>query len=214
MAAPEDEEEAEEAAPAEADKGLPPMAAPEAEEATPAEADKGLPPMAARENEEEAKEAAPVVAGEGLPPVAAGADKAAPEETTAVEEDLPPTIGPKKHRPAFGFWTAMAMLAVTGLRCPDVADGLMAHNGANTTNRVDIFSPMEPAAHLMTTPQQPRMQAADVADRVGIEMECRAVHDDEEKGGGYPIAALEKLVEGRYPPFNPDFLAKDTDSHK
>jgi hypothetical protein len=25
---------------------------------------------------------------------------------------------------------------------------------------------------------------------------------------------LEKLVEGRYPPFNPDFLVKDTDSQK
>jgi len=58
------------------------------------------------------------------------------------------------------------------------------------------------------------MRAADVADRVGTKMECRALHDEEEKGGGYPIAALEKLVEGRYPPFNPDFLVKDTDSHK
>ena len=57
-------------------------------------------------------------------------------------------------------------------------------------------------------------QAADVADRVGTEMECRALHDDEEKGGGYPIAALEKLVEGRYPPFNPDFLDKNKDSHE
>jgi len=57
-------------------------------------------------------------------------------------------------------------------------------------------------------------QAADVADRVGTEMECRALHSDEEKGGGYPIAALEKLVEGRYPPFNPDFLDKNKDGHE
>jgi hypothetical protein len=54
--------------------------------------------------------------------------------------------------------------------------------------------------------------AADVADRIGTEMECRALHEDEEKGGGYPTAALERLGEIQYPPFNPSFLAVNKDS--
>ena len=55
--------------------------------------------------------------------------------------------------------------------------------------------------------------AADVADRIGTEMECRALHEDEEKGGGYPTAALERLGESQYPPFNPSFLAVNKDSN-
>jgi hypothetical protein len=54
--------------------------------------------------------------------------------------------------------------------------------------------------------------AADVADRIGTEMECRALHEDEEKGGGYPTAALERLGESQYPPFNPSFMAVNKDS--
>jgi len=54
--------------------------------------------------------------------------------------------------------------------------------------------------------------AADVADRVGTEMECRELHEDEEKGSGYPTAALERMVEGTYPPFNPNFLVNNKDS--
>ena len=236
MAAPE-----EEAAPAEASEGLPPMAALGDEVASVA-AGKGPPPMTTPEDEEEAEGAAPAAADrgsppmavpeeeeaalaetvKGLPPMAAPADEAGPEETTGreeaggqeVDEDQPPAAALRKRRPALGFWTVVAMLAVTGMQCPDMASGFMAHNGANSANRMNVYSPRDPAARLTATPQQPVMQAADVADRVGTEMECRALHDDEEKGGGYPIAALEKLVEGRYPPFNPDFLAKDMDSHK
>ena len=150
--------------------------------------------------------------------MAAKKDEADPGEMTGrdeaggqeVDEDLPPAAALRKHRPAFRFWTVVAMLAVTGMQCPDVASGFLTHNCARFTNRVDIYSTLEPAARLTTMPCQPVVQAADVADRVGTEMECRALHNDEEKGGGYPIAALEKLVEGRYPPFNPDFLVKDT----
>jgi len=68
-------------------------------------------------------------------------------------------------------------------------------------------------AELLVTPfKWASRTAADIADRVGTEMERRALHEDEEKGGGYPVAALEKLVEGGYPPFNPGFLVKDKDS--
>jgi len=55
--------------------------------------------------------------------------------------------------------------------------------------------------------------AADVADRVGTEMECRALHEDEKGGGEYPVAALRSLEEGKYPPFNPGFLAVNKDSN-
>jgi hypothetical protein len=203
-AALEDEEEeegaapaTEEAAPTAADRGPPPRATPR-EETAPAAADKGLPPMAAPKDEADPEEAT-------------GRDEAGGQEA---DEDLPPATARGKHRPAFGFWTVVAMLAVTGMQCPDIASGFMARNCASSTNQMDVYSLRGPAARLTTIPHQPVMQAADVADRVGTEMECRVLHDDEEKGGGYPIAALEKLVEGRYPPFNPDFLAKNTDSQE
>jgi hypothetical protein len=220
--------EAKEAAPAATEASPSPMAAqkepqreeevPEKEGAAPAAADREPPPMAAPEEEK----AAPAAADRGLPPRATPEEKADPEETTGrdeaggqeVDEGLPPATALRKHRPAFGFWTVMAMLAIMGMQCPDAASSFMARNCAGSTNQMDIYSLRGPAARLTTIPHQPVMQAADVADRVGTEIECRALHSDEEKGGGYPIAALEKLVKGRYPPFNPDFLAKNTDSQE
>ena len=69
------------------------------------------------------------------------------------------------------------------------------------------------AAEVLVTPfKWVSGTAADVADRVGTEMECRALHEDEEKDASYPTAALERMVEGTYPPFNPDFLVKNKDS--
>jgi len=113
-----------------------------------------------------------------------------------------------------GFWTAVAaMLAVTGVQYPDIVSGFTAYDCANATNRVDMYFLLEPAACPTTTLHHSMVRAVfDVADRVGTEMECRALHEDEEKGGGYPVAALEQLVEGGYPPFNPGFLVKDKDS--
>jgi hypothetical protein len=220
--------EAEEAAPAAAEASPSPVAAqketqqkeevPEEEEAAPAAADRSLPPRATTEGK-----AAPTAADRSLPPMTAPKGDAGPEKMTEkdeagdqeVDESPPPAAALRKRRPAFGFWTVMAMLAVTGMQYPNVANGFLAHNGTRFASRGDIYSPPGPTARLTTTPYGPASgQAADVADRVGTEMECRALHSDEEKGGGYPIAALEKLVEGRYPPFNPDFLDKNKDGHE
>jgi len=162
MAARENETEA---APAVADKGPLPMAAQENEtEAAPAVADKGPPPMAALEDEVEvtgkvdAAGAAPAaVTGASLP-------AAAPEETTRGEETAeeaggqvadrspPLAAAPKRCRLAMGVWAAItAMLAVTGLQYPEIASGFTAYDCANTTNRVDVYSLLEPAACPTTT---------------------------------------------------------------
>jgi len=221
--------EPEEAAPAAGDGDSPAKVNPE-DAAAPARADAGQPRTAAPGVQEGAggvapatEEAAPAAARQDPPPMAAPADEVDPEETADGEEESslgtgkgrPTAVGLRGRQSALGLWTVMAMLAVTGTWCPGGASGFMARNGAGHPSRVDVYAPPEPAARLTTTLCPPSSgQAADVADRVGTEMECRALHSDEEKGGGYPIAALEKLVEGRYPPFNPGFLATDTDSHK
>jgi hypothetical protein len=107
------------------------------------------------------------------------------------------------------------MLAITGLQHPGIASGFSTCSFANTTNRVEIYSLPEPAACLKTTSHHSVVRTIfGKADPVGTEMECRALHEDEEKGGGYPTAALERMVEGKYPPFNPDFLVKDKDSQQ
>ena len=162
-------------------------------QAAPVAADADLPPMAAPEDEEEAEEAAPAVADKDLPPMAALEDGAAPEETTEEEEtaeeedeDLQPAAAFGKRRPAKGFWTAMmAMLAVTGVQYPGKASGFTVYSCASAADRVDVYPLLETPAYPTTTiSHQPMMRAADVADRVGTEMKCRALHDDEEKGGG------------------------------
>ena len=90
-----------------------------------------------------------------------------------VDENLPPTAALRKRRPAMRLWTAMvAMLAVTGVQYPDMASGFTAYDCANATNRMDVYSLLEPAAYPTTTSHQPRMRAADDADCVGTEMEC------------------------------------------
>jgi hypothetical protein len=221
--------EAEEATPAATEASPSPVAAqegPQQEERVPKK--KGAAPAAANINsapaaDPEERKAAPAAADRGLPPMAAPKSKTDPEKMTRrdeagdqeVDKSLLPAAALRKRRPTFGFWTVVAMLAVTGMHCPDIANGFLAHNCARFASQVDVYPPQGPAACLMTTPDGPASgQAADVADRVGAEMECRALHSDEEKGGGYPIAALEKLVEGRYPPFNPDFLDKNKDGHE
>jgi hypothetical protein len=52
--------------------------------------------------------------------------------------------------------------------------------------------------------------AADIAERVGTEMECQAHHEEARRGGGYPAATMEELERGgsAYLPFIPSFMRK------
>ena len=108
------------------------------------------------------------------------------------DRSLPLAPAPKRRRPAMGVWTAItAMLAIAGLQHPEVASGFTAYDFANTTNRMEVYSLPEPAACLTTTLHHSVARTIfGNADRIGTEMECRALHEDEEKGGGYPIAPL------------------------
>ena len=143
----------EEAAPEVADKDLPPIAAP-AEEAgaAPAVADKDLPPMAAPENEAGEVEAGPAAATEVAPPAAAPEDAEEKAASPTMAGKLPPMAALRKRRPPMGIWTAIAaMLAITGVHYPEIASGFTAYDCANATNRVDVYSLLEPAACPTTT---------------------------------------------------------------
>jgi len=62
-------------------------------------------------------EATPAATGASPLPVATPEETAGKEEAggQGVDKNRPPAAGPRKRRPAFGFWTAMAMLAVAGM---------------------------------------------------------------------------------------------------
>ena len=128
-----------------------------------------------------------------------------------------PAPSPAKRRSVLGVWTMItAMLAVTGLQQSSGVDGAMTGGRVNAINGPEGRPAVGPVTFPAATPGMPfrwaSSAATDVADNVGTEMECRALHVDEEKGGGYPTAALESMVEGSIPPFNPDFLVKNKDS--
>jgi len=160
----------EEAAPTAVMRVSPPEAAPEEPQreeevrAAPAVVDEGLPLMAAQEDEvdeteeEEAAGAAPMAMTRVSPPAAAPEDATGGEETAegagsqAADRSPPLAADPKRRRLAMGVWTAItAMLAVAGLQYPEIASGFTAYDCANTTNSVDVYSLLEPAACPTTT---------------------------------------------------------------
>jgi len=185
--------EREKAAPAAADRSLPPEAALGGETEAAAAADRGLPPTAVPADatgEEDVAGAAPAVVAEVSLPAAAPEEvtrkgEGAEEAGGQVADRSPPLApAPRRRRPAMGVCTAItAMLAVTGACGSETASGLVAHGCADSINRAEAPSLLGPAAYPTTTSRR-SAERADVANRVRTEMECRALHEDEEKGGG------------------------------